>query len=163
MEQTQDAATQLVQTRLEMAQQALTAGELANAQSLFERALEVRGDHPERDAKIRDYLKQYSDEVAKQAPPNWAEAHRALNLLDTLKLQDDQTSVWERKLWLKQADYQLKQKNLTESFEIFKNLMAAGERSADQDKLKAEISRIVRDNISYHAAQSEWALLGQII
>ena len=163
MEQSQVATIQLVQTRLEMAQQALAVGELANAQSLFEKALEVKGDHPEREVKIRDSLKQYSDEVAKQSPPNWNEAHCALNLLGTLKLQDDQTSLWERKLWLQQADYYLKQKNLDESFEIFKNLMAGGERATDQDKLKAEISRIVRDNISYHAAQSEWSLLGRII
>ncbi|HXW00587.1 MAG TPA: hypothetical protein VEC93_19375, partial [Anaerolineae bacterium] len=134
MEQRQDPTIQLVQTRLDMAQQALDAGELDKAQGLFERALEVKGDHPERVIRIRDYLKQYSDNAAKQTPPSWDEAHRALNLLDTLKLQDDQTSLWDRKLWLKQADYYLKQKNLDESFEIFKNLMAGGERSADQDK-----------------------------
>lgn len=159
----QDPTIQLVETRLDMAHQALTAGELDKAQGFFERALEVKGDHPERVARIQDYLKQYSDKVVQEASPNWAEAHQALNLLNTLNLQNEQTTLWDRKLWLKQADYQLKQKNLDESFGIFKNLMADGEQSADQDKLKAEISRIVRDNISYHANHREWALLGQII
>lgn len=159
----QDPTIQLVETRLDMARQALTAGELDKAKGLFEKALEVKGNHPERVTQIRDALKQYSDNVVNQASPNWDEAHRALNLLNTLSLQDHQTSLWGRKLWLKQANYRLKQKNLDESFEIFKNLMADGEQSADQDKLKAEISRIVRDNISHHANNREWALLGQII
>lgn len=157
-------AALLVGSLLTDAQQALEANDLDKAHSLFEEALRVPGNHSNRTTTIRQALKDYSDRVARQKPPDWAEAHRALSLLDSWKeLQDAQNQFWQRTLWLNQADFLLGEKDLDQSFTIFSDLLSDSQRAVAQDELKGEISRIVRENFSRQASQGDLSLLNQII
>lgn len=164
MKQTHEApATKLVQTRLRLAREALEANNLAEAQELFESALHVEGHHPDRALDIRQALKQYSDRVAVQEPPNWDLAYRALDLLGSLKLQDDETRAWQRDLKLRQAQFLLeKEDDLDQSFNIFVDLMANAERLGVQDKLQAEIARVICIYVSQRAPQHQWSPLHQL-
>jgi hypothetical protein len=153
----------LIETRLKLAQEALAADNLNEAQDFFKKALEVEGNYPERAPKIRQHLKSYSDQLAARTPPNWDLAHHALELLASLKLEDSETRTWQRELWLKQADFLLGEKDLNHSFKIFSELLAGSQRTSNQDELKGEISRIVRENISQQAKQGDLLLLDQII
>lgn len=143
------------------AQQALTTNNLNKAKELYKQALEVPGSHPERETKIRDAVKQYSEQIAKQDEPDWQLAHESLGLLDYFALDNDETRAWQCHLSLEQADFLLGQEDINESFQIFDALMQ--HEQANPDKLKAEISKKVRVNMSQHADNSKWPLLRQII
>ncbi len=165
-EETQvDIARSLVDNRLDQAQDALAANDLDTAQSHFERAIRVEGEHPYRTARIiRPMLKDYSDRITDQDPPDWENAHRALDLLDSLELQDEDTREWQRDLWLKRADFLLRNQKLDDSFNIFQRLMDKEGSGNESDELKREISRIVRVNLLRQAEQrDDLGLLPQIV
>jgi hypothetical protein len=159
----EDPRARLLQHLLSEAQKTLDADHLEEAQNLFEEALRVEGHHPNRALDTRRVLKQYSDRVIAQTPPNWDLAYRALDLLGSLKLQDDETRAWQRDLKLRQAQFLLeKEDDLDKSFNIFTDLMANAERLGVQDKLKANIARVVRSYVSQRAAQRQWSSLHQL-
>ncbi len=172
---TQDETLESVEHRLVLnligqTRAALKSNEMEKAQELFARALSVEGDFPDRAPAIRQSLKQHSDALVDAASPQWDNAHQTLAMLETLGLQNDETRTWQRDLWLRQAGFFMDQKNLDESFKIFSMLMVQGEASpqdghvpADADALKAEISRIVRVNLSRQAKDQQWDLLRQMI
>jgi hypothetical protein len=164
MEPTHESPTvKLIQTRLKRAQEALSANNLEEAQNFFNKALVLKEHSPDLVFDIRKVVKQYSDQVVEQPPPNWDLAYRALELLGSLKLQDDETRTWEYDLKLKQAQFLLgKGENLDESFNIFADLMVIAEQQGVQDKLKADIAHIVRIYVSQRAPQQEWSLLGRV-
>ena len=165
-EETQiDITRSLVDNRLDQAQDALAANDLDTAQSHFKRAIRVEGEHTDRAASIiRPMLKDYSDRLTDQYPPDWKNAHRALELLDSLELQDEDTREWQRELWLKQADFLLRNQKLNNSFNIFQRLLDEEGAGDESDELKREISRIVRVNLLRQAEQrDDLGLLPQIV
>lgn len=163
MNQTPDPRARLVQHRLNEAQQALEANELTEAQKFFEEALSIEGVHPNRASDIRQALKKYSERAAGQTPPDWESVHQVMDLLDTLKLQNDETRAFQRELQLQEAKFLLETKDsLNESFNIFANLMTNAERLGVQDKLKANIAQIICAYVSQRAAQQQWSLLSQV-
>ena len=152
-----------VQTRLKMVQQALDEDNLEEAQEKLTRALEVPGEHPERAEQIRDMLKAYSDRISTQTTPEWAKAHSALNHLDVLGLQNDDTCLWQRELSFEQARFLLNEKELDASFEIFKNLLNDQTPPSDLDEINVTISNIVRENITQLAEESQLELMSNVI
>jgi tetratricopeptide (TPR) repeat protein len=154
----------LVQTSIKQARAALAEDNLEKAQQFFQEALEVEGEHPDRDLTIRRELKRHSDQlVSEPSPSNWEKAHRSLEILENLGLSDEETHQWRRSLWLRQADYYLGRGNLDQSFEIFRDLMEGDEVPDDLDELKAQISDIVRRNLLSQARKHEWDSLREII
>jgi hypothetical protein len=160
----------LVFNLIGQAKEALKSNGLEKAQELLARALGVEGDYPDRAPAVRQALKLHSDMLADLDPPEWDDAHRTLAMLETLGLQNDETRTWQRDLWLRQAGFFMDQKNLDESFKIFSQLMAESEASpqdghapADADALKAEISGIVRVNLSKQAKDQQWDLLRRMV
>jgi tetratricopeptide (TPR) repeat protein len=156
---TDTAAIGLVQAFLKQAKIALHSDNLEEARDLFEKALAVAGEHPERADTIRQALKGYSD----QSPPDWEKAYGALGVLEALGLQNEDTRQWRRDFQLREADFYLGQKKLDESFNIFGTLMTKEQAPDDSDALKAKISGIVRRNLLEQARNHESDLLRLII
>jgi uncharacterized membrane protein len=153
--------------KINQAEKALKANDLDQAQQYFMRALEATQEDPSdtRD-KIRQTLKARSDEIIREGdedPTKWQRAHKVLDLLDSLKLQDEETPAWRYHLWMDQADFHLEREELDKSFEIFSGLLKTEQSGADSDALQAEISRRVRSNILREAEQSNWPLLNRIV
>jgi len=155
----------LVYNLLGQANEALDSNDLEKAQDLFEKALAVKGKHPERPSTIRRDLKLYSDKLADQDLPEWENSHRALDLIGALKLQDEATAKWQRDLWLKEASFHLRQEDLDQSFDIFRQLqlMAEEQGEAEAEELKGEISGIVRRNLLEEAEDANWSLMRKTI
>lgn len=155
------AGVLLVESLLADAKQDLEANNLDKAWDLFKDALDVQGGHPHRANTIREALKQYSDRVTRQTPPNWAEARRALELLNSLEaLQNNENYIWQRDLGLDEANHRLSQGELDQSFDIFSKLL---DKATDKDEVKGKISEIVRENFPEQASQGDFNLLDRII
>lgn len=159
-----DPRAGLVQTLLEEGQEALNSNNLAEAQSCYEEALGVTGHHPDRARVIRDTLKRYSDAWSNhQEAPKWELAHHALDMLNTLKLADEESQAWLYNLKLKQACYLLEQGAFDESFKLFTGLMANAEQPDVQRHLKANIVQMLRNYISRQTTSSDWTALRQLL
>jgi hypothetical protein len=165
MDQTNiDPRTELVQTSLELARSALKTNNLEEAQNHYREALSVPGHHPRREDDIRQNLKTSSDDQIRQIPPEWGAAQRLLDMLDGLGLGNDDTRAWKRDLKLKQGHDLLDKGKHRESFEIFKHLIIDAEPSpAIQERLRADISQMVRDYMRQQAVQHHWPLLCQAV
>jgi len=163
MDQTHiDPRTELVQISLELAHSALKKNNLEEAQNHYREALSVPGHHPRREHDIRQDLKTSSDDQIRQIPPGWGWAQDALDTLDGLGLGNDDTRAWQRDLKLKQGHDLLDKGKHRESFEIFKHLIIDAEPSpAIKERLRADISQIVRDYMRQKAVQHHWPLLRQ--
>ena len=151
----------LVFNLIGQAKEALEGDDLEKAQELLARALGVEGEYPDPAPAVRQELKRHCDRLADSASPEWANAHRTLDMLETLGLQNAETHTWQCNLWLKQASFFMDRKNLDESFRIFSMLMA--DKCASGDALKAGISGIVRVNLATQAKNQQWDLLHQMI
>lgn len=164
MAQVQDPRQRLIQHHLNESQKALDANKLTEAQKYFEEALEVGGEHPDRASDIRQALQKYCDRVVSQPNPNWQTVHQALDLFDTLKLQNDEIRTYQRELRLKEAKFLLeKDDNLDDSFNIFTSLLMDAGRLGDQeDKVRHHIAKIVGEYVSQRAGQGQWALLNPV-
>ena len=157
------ASAELVDMLIEKGRESLDKDNLEGAIEFFKEALAVPGEYPDRASAIRLALKKYSDDLTEKKPPGWSEAESALGQLDKPGLRDEEVQRWRRDLKLKEASFHLKAKNLDASFDIFRSLVSEDKSSADEEYLKAEISRIVRRSLLEQAEQKEWHLIGRII
>jgi len=162
----------LLQNRLTQAQQALEHDNLAEAKDFYHKAMLIEGHHPERAPRIRRALKQYSDRVAAQTPPDWRQANEALEVIDSLNLADDETQSWQQRLKLNQAKFLLMnhtpppdqaQQNLEQSFKILGSLLAKANDPALEPQFKADIARLAQSYVAQQAEQHQWSLAGQAV
>ncbi|MCB0168677.1 MAG: hypothetical protein KDI79_30905 [Anaerolineae bacterium] len=153
----------LAQNLLKQACAALDNDQLDEAKVLFIRVLDIEGVRVDQKNAVRQNLKTYSDEYTQREPPDWTLAHGLFALGNDLDLQNEDTQVWHRDLWLKQADFLLDQEDIDDGFEIFKDLNADDQPAPMLADTKAKISKVVLDNIAKRADSQNWSYLNKVI
>ena len=152
---------ELLQTYLEQAQEYLAQNNFPEVKNSLEQILNVAGNHPDREDKIRQLLQKYVDDQ-KSSEPNWSNINQAINLLNTLNLHTAETQIWAKETKLDEGEYYLGKERINESFELFTKLIGASNEEDRQD-LRMQVAERVRGYLMTQAIQHKWAVFLNVI
>lgn len=113
---------ELAENQLLLAQHHLNHRRLDEAGQIYKQLLENDESLPVLADKIQMTLKNYSDDLTQQSPPDWAAARQALDKLADLNLHNTQVFTWRQNLTLQEMRAMLQEDNLDAAFADLKNL-----------------------------------------
>ncbi len=134
----------IVESFLRKAARHLERHQLSEAEASYQEALEIQKNKKIK-AEARQELVSYFH--SRREDQHWARASRALEILKTLKLAQDEVSALETSLHLDQVEAELAQSRLDNAFQHMDILGNGAEE---------KIKTLVRDYIRHKARQREW-------
>ena len=158
-----DPNDRLIQAQLRIAQQALSDSDFPKAENALKEALEVKGEHPNREDNIRQLLKSYSDELLDQPFIEWKQASQAQEMICSFKLENEETKQWWRELKLAETNFLLGQAKPQAGFQILNDLIKITDREIFQESLDSAIVQMVQQQISTHAKGGNWGSSRELV
>ena len=107
----------LLKTQLMKAKKALGQGDLVAAKETYRDILKKPAEHLRRGDAICNALQRYSDSLAGKRPPQWTDAHAAVQALSELPVDKAKVLGYRQDLTLRHMDAMLKQDDVTGAFE----------------------------------------------
>ena len=115
--------SELLDTQLKKARKALDEDELTAAKETYRSILEEKpAEHLNPGSRICAALLQYSNSLAGKRPPQWTDAHAALQALSELSVDQDKVLGYRQDLTLRHMDAMLEQDDVKPAFAVLGTL-----------------------------------------
>ncbi len=139
----------LLVTQLAYAQHYLGRSELDKAVAIYKEILQKPKEYLDRADEIRQALKAHSDRLAHKT--DWGSAHRALNRLRELELDNDEVFGWRQELTLEEMKARLRHDDFDAAFESLEAM--------EQPWPLGDVKAVVHQYIWGRVEDADWSIV----